>query len=1053
MVMGRICLKNVRAGPACSGSAQKSLAWPVILLSLWLGSVVAQTTTKDEQTYYFFDIPSQGASNALITLGKQADVTVLYRFDLVKNIITNAVLGKYSLSKAVSLLLADSGLHAEFDTGGNLVIRTANSVEGNQTTINSEKRKRFSGLASATTGDAAAQSRAVIDIEAIIVTGSRLKRSGYDAPTPVSVITADEIRKATPVTISDFVNQMPALAGSHTLRTTRGLVSDGLSGGNFLNLRNIDLPRTLVLMNGRRVTPSTLSGTVDVNTIPSALVSRVDIVTGGASAAWGADAVAGVVNFVLDQKYKGLKGSVQGGMATEGDAENFAADLSFGKGFADGRGHMLLSGQYNNVSKAMYSDRDWFKGYKVVPNPDAGTPNEASLLAAPWSTVFANSTGLIASGPLAGYYFDENGNLAGTDFPLASKTSVYSAGDKAIYKRLADQSLYNFASQPMEQKSLFGRISFEVANSTILFVEGSYAESKTSAGIANYWRVGNTTVAVDNFYLPEQVRQAVVANDLNSIPLSISYTKMGVIKNKVKRDNFRTLVGMEGEFGSTWKWDASYQYGRSNTNNRAYEMPRPGQHAEAIDAVANPSNPAEPICRSSLTNPDNGCIPMNPFGSAPLSAEVLANVTGTSMQDIKYEQSVAAANISGDVLALPAGVLSLAAGVEYREEKAVAGADPISEVNGFWAGNFKDFSGKYDVKEVYAELGVPVVQESAIGSLDLNFAGRLTDYSTSGLVETWKAGFRYEPTGGAVLRLTRSRNIRAPNLQELYTPGVVTNQAVVDPFHDNDSIRMVETLSGNLDLDPEMADTWTVGVVLQPTFAPRLRASIDYYDITIKDAIATNSSQFIIDRCFEGLQVFCPAITRDPVTDTITAVNLKPFNALREDASGADTEVSYTTEVGGGNLDLRVLASYVDKLEIVTPDTVITRAGEVGNNVGAAEGVPHWRWFASAAYDRDPWTVQLKGRLIGKAKVDDAWEGVIDRNRVPSVFYLDVYTALKTVGLISGGEFFLAVDNILNKDPPIVTPLDNSNSLAAGTNLFIYDVLGTTVRVGFRFEL
>ena len=317
---------------------------------------------------------------------------------------------------------------------------------------------------------------------------------------------------------------------------------------------------------------------------------------------------------------------------------------------------------------------------------------------------------------------------------------------------------------------------------------------------------------------------------------------------------------------------------------------------------------------------------------------------------------------------------------------------------------------------------------------------------------TCKAGGRYEPIDGLEFRVTRSRDIRAPNLQELFQPGLVTNQEILDPFNGNARVRFTQTQSGSLALKPEKADTLTAGVVLRPGFAPGLRASVDYYDIKIGDAIATNSSQFIVDRCHDGLTVYCGAITRD-ANNVITAINLQPFNAREEHARGVDIELSYTMPLGSGSLDMRVMTNYVSKLDIVAPDATIHRAGEVGNNTGAAEGVPSWRSVATVTYDRDPVTFQLKGRFIGASRIDDAWgPETIDRYKVPAIFYLDAYLGVKAKGIASNGEFFLSVDNLLNKAPPVVTPSDNANSVSSGTNVYLYDVLGTTIRGGFRFE-
>ena len=891
----------------------------------------------------------------------------------------------------------------------------------------------------------------------IVVTGTRLQNAGFDAPTPVSVVTAEQIQRAAPATISDFVNQMPALSGSNTPRTNKALIGNGLAGANLLNLRNLGISRTLVLMNGKRVTPTTLTGAVDVNTLPNALVKRVDIVTGGASAAWGSDAVAGVVNFVLDTEYEGLKGNFQSGISTEGDASNLTGSLSYGTAFADGKGHFVVSGQYTRNGSATYGSRDWFKAYKTVNNPRAGQPGQTTFLAAPWAAQFLNETGVVATGPLAGYYFDATGNLAGTNFPTANVTGngTFTFGDKAVFDRLYDQAPLTQSSIPTTQKSIYSRASYDLTDDIKFYAEGSFATSKADTRGANYGRSGTsfTPVTLDNFYLPQAVRDAMIANGLTTLPLNIENTKMGAIGIHNRRKNYRGLVGLDGSLGSDWKWSAYYQYGRVDSTIRATDMPRPDQYNLAIDVVANPANPSQPICRSTLTNPTNGCVPMNPFGSQPLSQAVLNNVVGVSAQDIRYQQHVAAANIAGNLFELPAGSVSFAAGAEYRAEKAHATADPISQRTGFWAGNFKAFDGKINVKEVYGELGIPVLKDSAIGrSLDLNVAGRLTDYSVSGSVKTWKAGFRYEPIDGVEVRLTRSRDIRAPNLQELFQSGAVTNTLVNDPVNANTPIRAFATVRGNPGLTPENADTLTAGIVLRPSFLRGFRASVDYYDIKIKDAIATNSAQFIVDRCFAGDAQFCTAITRNS-SNVITGISLQPFNALQEQARGVDIEVSYTTPAAGGTLDLRVLANYVDRLNIVLPTSVITRAGEVSNNVGAAEGVPHWRGTATATYDNSALTAQLRGRLIGGAVFDDNWgPTVIDKRTVPAIFYLDAYLGIKTSSIAPKSEFFLAVDNLLNTDPPVVTQLDASNTQAAGTNVFLYDVIGTTVRAGFRFE-
>ncbi|WP_221796246.1 TonB-dependent receptor domain-containing protein [Aquisediminimonas sediminicola] len=902
----------------------------------------------------------------------------------------------------------------------------------------------------------ASSESAASDDALIVVTGTRLKTSGFDAPTPVSVLTEKQIQLAAPATISDFVNQLPALAGSVSPRTNKGGIGNGQAGVNLMNLRSLGAQRTLVLLNGRRVTPTTLTAAVDVNTIPDALVKRVDVVTGGASAAWGSDAVAGVVNFVLDTKFKGLKGNVQAGVSNYGDAENLSADLSFGTAFASDRGHFIVSAKYNENKEALYRDRGWFKGYKFVANPRAGQPGQTTNLAAPWASQFATNNGIVTSGPLAGYYFANDGTLAGTNFPMTGKAGTFYIGDEAVFNSLADQAPTQQLSIPVKQYSIYGRASYELTDNIEAFIEGSYAGSDGRYQSVHYGRIGNTAVNVarDNFYLPASVATAMTNASVTTIPVSIFDSKLGRIQVYANRDSYRGQGGLQGTLGDNWKWDASFQYGQTRSITAAKSMARKANYDLATDVVANPSNPSQPICRSTIASPTNGCVPINIFGSQPISDIALAYVTGTSSQDLRYTQTVSSLNLAGDLVSLPAGPLSLATGVEYRTEKAVAHADAISQASAFYAGNFKNFSGKYNVKDVYGELGVPVFKDSALGrSLNLNLAARYTDYSVSGSVTTWKGGVRYEPINGVEFRLTRSRDIRAPNLQDLFQPGLVTNQAINDPLNGNAQVRITQTVGGSLALKPEKADALTVGLVLQPGFAPGLRASVDYYDIKIKGAIASYSGQFVVNQCSAGNTQFCQFVSRDN-TNALTAIALKPFNAQLEQARGVDFELSYTKPVGNGTLDMRVLANYVDKLSIVTPTTTITRAGEVSNNTGAAEGVPHWRGVATVTYDDDRFTTQLKGRLIGSAQFDDAWGPTfIDIRRVPAIAYLDAYVGIKTNRIAQNSVFYVSVDNVLNTAPPIVVASENGNTVGSGTNPFLYDVVGRTFRAGFRFVL
>jgi iron complex outermembrane receptor protein len=892
----------------------------------------------------------------------------------------------------------------------------------------------------------AAADKTVADEVAITVTGSRIVRNGYDAPTPVSVVTAAEIQQAAPTTIADFINQLPALGGSNTPRSSASTIGGGTAGANLLNLRSLGPNRTLVLLNGRRVTPSTITGAIDINTLPQALVSRIDVVTGGASAAWGSDAVSGVINFVLDTKFAGLRGQIQGGITGDGDGESVTADLSWGGSYASGRGHIVISGNYSHSGEAMLRNRDWYKGYKFFLNPVAGaTPTRLIL---PNSSVNATREGLIISGPLRGTAFDAVGNVATTSFSFGTfESGLLQSGGTANYDMTLDVQQ---VLTPISQGSIYARTDYELTDDLSFFSEGSYGDSRTRTNSGYFWRVNNVPIQIDNAFLPASVGTRMVAANITNFNLSHIYPAFGWPEGRNDRAMIRGLAGLSGKIGN-WIWGASYQYGRTSIDNAGENNLIPSRILAGFDAV---SKEGGVVCRSTLTTPTNGCVPINPFGNRPLTSAQSAYMSGTSLAKIRLTQHVVQANGQGDLFTLPAGPVTLAVGAEYRKDSGGYVYSDPNGIAGIWyVANQRTYTGDISVKEAFGEVAVPVFAEGGpIGKLDLNGALRVTDYSTSGSVTTWKAGGNWAPIPDIEFRATRSRDIRAPYLSDLFSTGTTLVQFINDPTRNNAPATVIQTTSGNNKLTPERADSFTAGVILRPSFAPGFTASVDFYDIKIKDAIAINSSQVIVNQCAAGNTVFCGGVTRDG-TGLLTAVRVIPFNARQENARGIDVELGYRTALGGGTLDMRGLFNYVSKLEIVNPTGTVTRAGEAGNNLGVSQGVPRLRALGTVTYANDPWVLQLKGRFIGKAKMEvDFGPTAQNINDVPAIFYLDTFVShdLKLFG--GSTSIFLAIDNVLDQGPPIMNSQDTQVGQASGTNLLIYDGVGRTFRGGIRFK-
>lgn len=890
-------------------------------------------------------------------------------------------------------------------------------------------------LAHATTAPAQEMDESAVDdqLTTIVVTGSRVAREGYEAPTPTTIVGAEQIGMAAPANVADYLNTLPALPGTSTTRQGNNSISAATAGMNRLDLRGIGTNRTLVLVDGRRYVGSTLAGDVDVNGIPNALIERVEIVTGGASAVYGSDAVAGVVNFILDKDFEGLKSDVQVGRSRYDDAEQWQASLTFGTTFAGGRGHLLASGEYaRNEGVPNSLDRPWFKQWGIVNNPDPTGP--ARLVRPNVVDARVAAGGLITGGPLAGTTFDPGGGA-----PRAFDYGYLRAGTHSVGGE--GDGFYSVVSLEGEltRKNLFTRASFDVSDTFELFGELSYANSLAVTNSShNYFRA-NQSISVNNAYLHPAARQAMLDAGVTSAQYGLL---LGVASPHIDIDTYRAVVGFEAHLGG-WRWETYYQYGQSDLEDRIHNVTNTGNLALALDAAAGPDNTV--VCRSTLTAPGNGCVPINTFGGDALSAAALAYVNGTPFYEQRMKQQVVATSISGQPFSSWAGPVSVAFGGEYRDQSVSGDSDAIGQQRGWLFGNFLPTEGSISVKELFAETLVPLAADSPFArGLDLNAAVRLTDYEVSGTVTTWKGGLTYAPVDSVRLRATRSRDIRAPNLNDLYQAGLTQRQNVNDPFRGNVSTNFTRTSSGNLNLDPEVADTTAFGLVLEPSFLPQLRASIDYFSIDIEDAIAVLTNQQIVDRCFEGDQGLCGYIVRDS-NNVISSMLVQPINIAQLKVRGMDFDLSFRQPLdflaADAALTLRLFATRV--FEYTENNSFVTTEA-AGENAGS---VPDLRINATALYQQGPLSLALTARFISDGVLENHWvEGIdIDDNTVPSMVYFDIGGSYRHGN--GNLEVYFKVDNIADKAPPAVA------TAILGTNPTLYDTVGRMMRLGVRYKL
>lgn len=899
------------------------------------------------------------------------------------------------------------------------------------------------------TEQATADAASPADGSDIVVTGSRIGRTGFTAPTPVTALSEQQLVQASPSTVAESLRTLPALVNTSGPQRNSGTVNGGQS---FLDLRSLGPTRTLTLVDGRRFVTSALTGSVDVNLIPAALIQRVEVVTGGASAAYGSDAVAGVVNFILDTNYSGVKLDGYYGFSQRGDNREVKLQGAAGTDFAGGRGHVVIAGEYFDNDGALPGKRGWSsQGNNFIVGP-AGGPKQISrsnvLTVGTIGGMFLTGTGgtAAANAQFAGIQFLPDGSTAPYSF------GSYRSGGQQIGGDGINTELIQQLVRPLQRQNVFARAEYEVAADTKVFVEGLYGRSTTDyVNAYNRHQFGNPlTIRADNAFLPAALRAQAALAGVTGFTFLRHSNERGFVHTENEAQTQRYVAGAKGVLGS-WKWDAYYQYGYSKQQTDILNVENVPRFTAAIDAVFSPTG--QIVCRTTLTNPTNGCVPFNPFGANRASEAALDYTRGTSSSTSRLRQHVFGGNLSGKVLDGWAGPISLAVGGEWRRDRAEVTADPFSVAGAYLFGNPQPWSGGYTVKEGYVETVVPLLDNSPLGkNLELNAAGRVTDYSTSGSIWSWKAGLSYTPFEGLRLRGTRSRDIRAPNVSELFNAGRMQTASPTDPFRGGAIAQGIPiTLGGNPALRPETAKTLTVGLVLEPTQVPRLSFSVDYYNIKINDAIQTVTPQQLLDQCFGGNQLACSQTIRDG-NGVLTRVLGIPINLALQQARGVDMEMAYRFDLGtlvgeNSKLSLRGLVAYLDKLESTVPGSpAIDRAGEVG-----LSPTPHWAGNASANLSSDLASLYLQGRLIGGGAYDVTKTAAdLDLLHIKPQFYLDGQLSMKLPPADGKVELYLDIRNILDHDPPFAPGAGN---IAIATNAALYDLVGRNFRFGVRVRM
>lgn len=931
----------------------------------------------------------------------------------------------------------------------------------------------------------------------IIVTGSRITTSGFNAPTPTTVIGEDQILKNAQPNIFNTIAQLPSLQGSTGAATGTFSTSSGQQGLSSFSLRGLGPIRTLTLLDGQRVGGANVTGVPDISLFPQLLIKRVDVVTGGASASYGSDAVGGVVNFITDTRFVGFKANIQGGITNYGDDKQGLVQAAFGTKLLDDRLHVIVSGEYDHEDGVGPGDfgtdlagsRDWYRASTLV---NTGQTNNGlpQYLYRDYAQPYQYALyGLINKGPLQGIAFDRNGapfnfnyGSGGQPTGTGAVTGCYPGNSFCVGGDLSGAPGDGASlKSSLERINGFGRIGYDFAPDNEFYVTVDVGRVKTSNQPSPGYNRPNLTVQCANPYLPQLVKDACTTAGITQFNFGTSAGSFPDTKVFTDRRQYRFVGGAKGKFdvlGSSWSYDTYYQHSTTISDIRVRDIVLQNRYAAAAKAITlnGAIVCADPAARAL------GCQPINIFGGATPSAAALAYVTPVNgpFQHTKLTQDVVSLNFSGQPLKLWAGPLSVAFGGEYRREFYRVNADPygagVSSIspNGpdypadpllnsaqgsnWAAGNYKNGNGKYDVYEGFLEVDLPLFDNKAIGRANLNASGRGTHYSTSGTVWAWKIGGTWTtPLDGIRLRAVTSRDVRAPNLSELFAaPTVTTLPSFADPFR-NVAVQAFQNTIGNPNLKPEIARNTELGIVLsRPSWLPGLSLSFDYYNINLKGVISSLSAQQIVNFCFAGNQAFCGGFVLDSPVQGGNFINVQPFNLASWKTSGFDIEASYQWKrpLGlPGDFTVRALGTHVTKFLVDAGIAGVAVVDQAGANTG---NTPYWKWLAVQTYSNDAFSLNVQERWFSDGvfghqyvvcttgcPVSTANNPTIDYNKMKGAFYVDIGGS---VNIGKKASLYFKVDNVFDHDP---TPSPQTNT-GLDVNPALYDTLGRIYRVGVR---
>ena len=915
-----------------------------------------------------------------------------------------------------------------------------------------------------------------VQLEEVVVTGSRIKRKDLTTPAPVTVINKEQIQTSGKISVGDFLQAMPEQGNS-----MNGQVNNGNDGSVQVNLRSLGANRTLVLVNGRRMVygGTGADAAVDLNTIPAAAIERIEVLKDGASAVYGSDAVAGVVNVILKRKYEGTEVSAYAGTSSRGDGRTY--DLSAITGTSSERGSLIFSVGFQKQERILAGDRDfakttysvdWNTGLKTTGGNSGTWPEGRFNLPAAACAIPSADPQVQAACAARAQQLAASGTSAIVPIfdPVSGKTTGYKPYDYVLYNTNPANNLFS----PSQRVQLFTTGDTRLGTFGRGFFEASFVQRDSNGTTLAPMPLVNNNIPTN----PIRVSSLSIYN-----PFGVDITtwrhrtnEFGTRVFNQKIDTFHTVIGIDGSLGDWagplrgWSWELAYNYGRT-----ASQQDTSGQMS--MSRVANAVGPSRWIdpnnhglgaqcVKPGPTYPGNpadykvipGCVPMNVLGGAGAIDPAAAPYVTFVGTDIGLDQlEVVSFNVGGELFSLLADrPVALAVGYENRHEKASFRPDTTTAALDSSGNNQLATGGGFNANEAYAELVLPIVNRAPFAEdLELDLAARWFKYNLFGADKTYKVGGRYTVVPDATFRATYSTAFRAPQVGELFAGTQDDYPSVTDPCdgalsgkplvtqqqcaaqgvgptgsHDPSTQLLAKRLA-NPELKPETAKTFTVGVVLEPRWVPTLSVTVDYYKVTLEKAITLRSAGAVLAGCYlNGIASDCAHVNRDPVLGTINWVDRPRVNDDgKVEIAGVDLSSRYALPTEAfGRFGVGLDATYLQYYRTVTS------AGQTTDQAGTYDGLlalPKWKFNLGLTYGIERLVAGLNLRYIGTYKecnngscADDA----TDARMIPTYVPVDLHVGYSIKSVAGVTAFMVGVNNLMDLQPPFIATANNFNS-------------------------